>query len=80
MPRNLLEQLGQQQVPAPPPALRSEVRERMNNTLSALHLVDFAIRGVPFAVLHFAQAFGGLVAYTLTGTYEPRVRDDARRD
>ena len=80
MPQNLLEQLGQQQVPAPPVKLRRELRERMNTTLIALHLADFVLRGLPFAVMHFAQALGGLLAYTLTGTYEPRVRNDARRD
>ena len=80
MPRNLLEQLGQRHVPAPPARLRQEVRLRMNTTLVTLHLADLALRGLPFAVAHFAQAVGGLLMFTLTGKYEPRVSDDARRD
>lgn len=78
MPPNLLEQLGQQPVPGPPQRLRGEVRERVNSTLIVLQITDLAVRGLPFVLLHFAQALGGLLAYTLTGTYEPRVRDDAR--
>ena len=77
---NLLEQLREQHVPAPPPQLRQEVRSRMNTTLLALHFTDLLLRGVPFALLHFGQAFAGAVAYTLTGTYEPKTRDDARLD
>ncbi len=78
MPPNLLEQLGQQPIPAPPQRLRGEVRERVNSTLLTLQVTDLAVRGVPFALSHFAQALGGLLAFTLTGTYEPRARDDAR--
>ena len=77
---NLLEQLGQQHVPAPPTRLKHEVRLRMNTALVALQLADFALRALPYALLHFAQAVGGMLLYTLTGTYEPRVRVDARRD
>jgi hypothetical protein len=80
MPLNLLEQLGEQRIPAPPVKLHTEVRQRMNNTLLTTHVLDFALRGVPFALWHFAQAVGGLLALTLTGTYEPHVREDARRD
>lgn len=77
---NLLEQLREQHVPAPPPQLRQEVRSRMNTTLLALHVADLLLRGLPLALFHFGQAVAGLAAYTLTGTYEPKARDDARLD
>lgn len=80
MPTNLLEQLGQRQVPAPPAKLRREVRERVNTTLIVVHVAEFALQAVPLALLHFARAVVGLVLFTLTGTYEPRVREDARND
>jgi hypothetical protein len=77
---NLLEQLGQRQVPATPPRLKLEVRQRVNTALIALQLAEFILRAMPFALLHFAKAVAGLILYTLTGTYEPRVKDDARVD
>ena len=80
MPTNLLEQLSQGQVPAPPAKLRRDVRERVNTTLVALHVVEFVVQAVPLALAHFAKAFVGLVLFSLTGTYEPRVREDARND
>lgn len=79
MPPNLFEQLGQEPIPAPPKRLRGEVRQRVNSTLLVLQITDLVVRGLPFVLVHFAQALGGLLAFTLTGTYEPRVRDDARK-
>ena len=77
---NVLEQLNQKRIPAPPQRLKLEVRQRVNTALIALQHADFVLRALPFALLHFAQAVGGLMLYTLTGTYEPRVRDDSRLD
>lgn len=80
MPENLLEQLGKKDVPRPPLRLRREVDQRVNNGLLALQFVDLALRGLPYAMLHFAKAVGGMILFTLTGSYEPRYQDDARRD
>lgn len=80
MPQNLLEQLGKQQIPAPPPKLRREVHDRVNTTLVTLQIFDIVLRGLPYAMFHFAQAVAGLILLTFTGTYEPRNKDDARRD
>lgn len=80
MSPNLLEQLAQQQVPAPPVKLRRNVQDRMNATLFALQIVDVALRVLPFALMHLAQAVAGLLCYTLTGDYEPRARTDTQRD
>jgi hypothetical protein len=79
MPPNLLDQLRQDPIPAPPKRLRGGVRERVNSTLTVLQVTDLVVRGLPFVLTHLAQALGGFLAYTLTGTYEPRVRDDARK-
>jgi hypothetical protein len=80
MPANLLEQLGEQEVPQAPPRLRQSVRERMNATLLFLQLIDLALRGLPHLLWNFGKAVAGLLALTLTGDYEPRIRNDARRD
>ena len=80
MALNLLDQLSQQDIPQPPVRLRQQVRERMNVTLLVLQLADLALRGMPYVMLHFAKAVVGLVLFSLSGTYEPRPRDDARRD
>ncbi len=77
---NLLDQLSRQDIPEPPPKLRQSVRSQMNSTLVLLQVLDLLLRGMPFALLHFAKAVAGLLLFTLTGTYEPRTRDDARRD
>jgi hypothetical protein len=80
MPQNLLEQLGEDHVPAPPPRLQTAVRERMNTSLMALYVADLLLRGLPWAMLQFGQALWGAVTYTMTGHYEPRPKDDARND
>lgn len=80
MAQNLLEQLGKQDIPAPPARLRHNVQERMNATLVMLQIIDLAMRGLPFALFHFAQAVAGMLRLTLTGNYEPHEHDDARRD
>ena len=80
MSANLLEQLGNHDVPRPPVKLRQQVRERVNHTLIVVQVLDLAFRGLPYVLWHFAQAVGGWLALTLTGTYEPRVKNDARRD
>lgn len=80
MPQNLLEQLGEDQVPAPPPRLQTAVRERMNSSLITLYFADLLLRCLPWAMLQFAQALWGAVTYTMTGNYDPRPKDDARND
>ncbi len=80
MSANLLEQLGNRDVPRPPVKLRQQVRERVNTTLIVVQVLDLSLRGLPYVLWHFAQAVGGWLALTLTGTYEPRVKNDARRD
>ena len=80
MPDNLLEQLRETKVPAPPPRLQSAVRERMNASLMALYVMDLLLRGLPWAVMHLAQALWGAVMLTISGDYEPRSQEDARGD
>lgn len=80
MPNNLLEQLGEQDVPRPPRNLRANVRERMNATLVFLQMLDLLLRGVPYCLWHFGAAVTGLIFMTLTGNHEPPPRQDARLD
>lgn len=76
---SLLDQLGQQPVPRAPQKLRQTVRERVNTSLVLVQLVDLAMRGLPYALLHFAKAVGGALLFTLSGQYQPKPHDDARQ-
>ena len=77
---NLLDQMRQQEVPRPPAQLRKQVRERMNASLLLLQLADLALRGLPYAMLEMGKAPRASLRFTLSGAYQPRPRDDARRD
>jgi hypothetical protein len=72
MANNLLDQLANVDVPPPPPPAEfdRQLHERVNRTLLVVQLIDFAVRALPWAVLHFANALRGLVSFTLTGHYQ----------
>jgi hypothetical protein len=70
MANNLLDQLANVDVPPPPVEFDRQLHERVNRTLLVVQLIDFAVRALPWALLHFASALRGLVSLTLTGHYE----------
>ena len=70
MATNLLERLAELEVPPPPVQFDTQLHERVNRSLVRAQLVDLLVRGFPWAMLHFARAVVGLIAYTLTGRYE----------
>ena len=70
MSLNLLEQLADLEVPPPPEQFDTQLHDRVNRSLVRAQLVDLMLRGFPWALLHFARAVVGLIAFTLTGRYE----------
>jgi hypothetical protein len=70
MASNLLEQLAEIEVPTLPAEFDRKVHRRLNHRLLLSHLADLAVRGLPFAFLHFLQALVGLVTFSLTGQHE----------
>ena len=68
---SILERLADWEVPPPPAQFDSQLHDRVNRSLVATQLVDLIVHGLPWALLHFARALVGLVAFTVTGRYEP---------
>ena len=79
---DLFEQLACPEVPPPPANFERRVHLRLNKYLAALHVVEFALRAVPYALGHFAKAVVGLARYTFTGRHSvdrsPRSIEDGR--
>ena len=71
MNEKLLERLAEWEVPPPPEHFDRELHHRVNDSLTALQIVDFAVRAIPYALLHFAQALAGAMRFTVTGRDDP---------
>ncbi len=67
MKRDVLKQLADTVIPPVPPEFDRSVHDRLNTVLIVEHLFDLLLRGVPFTVAHFAEAFGDLIATSLGG-------------
>ena len=80
MAPNLLEQLADLEVPPPPAQFDAQLHDRVNRSLLRAHLVDLALRGFPWALAHFGRAVIGLIAFTLTGRYEPNSKTKRRQN
>ncbi len=74
MASNLLEKLAELEVPPPPAHFDEQLHERVNRGLVVSHFVDLLLRGMPWAMLHFARALVGLIALTLTGRYDSKTK------
>jgi hypothetical protein len=79
MATNLFDQLAELEVPPPPAQFDKQLHERVNQSLVVSHLVDLAFKGLPWALLHFARAFVGFIAFTLTGRYETNSKNGRRK-
>ena len=67
MPDDFFHELAQLDVPAAPSDFDRALHQRLNRALVVLHLVDLAFRGLPWALVHFMQAVGGAMRYSLSG-------------
>ncbi len=75
---DLLEQLADLEVPPPPLHFDRQLHERVNRSLVISQAVDLLVSGLPWAMLHFARAVVGLIAFTLTGRYESKSKNKRR--
>jgi len=69
MPPQTLEELARHDVPPLPVDFEPLFHERLNHSLVALHVLDFLVRGLPYAFLHFGRAVLGLVIYSIAGKH-----------
>jgi hypothetical protein len=67
MATDLWEQLAESEVPAPPREFDRQFHERLNKALLAVQLSDLYLKGMFFAVGHFALAVLHLLTLTVTG-------------
>ena len=62
MSHDPLEQLAQLDVPPVPVALEKEIHQRLNSVLVVGHVMDFALRALPYAILQFLPAMAEAIA------------------
>ncbi len=72
MATDLWQQLATEEVPPPPVEFDNQLHQRVNKSLVSLQLVDLAVRAMPWAIVEFARAVLGLVAYSIAGRYPDR--------
>ena len=66
----LFDELGNTEVPPPPPQLTQQVHQRLNRALVVLHFVDLMLRALPWVAVRLVQPVIGLARYTLTGRFD----------
>jgi hypothetical protein len=69
MAEDFLEQLANLEVQAPPQGFDRQLHQRVNRSLAAQQLLDLVLGGLPWALLQFAYALAGLVAFSITGRF-----------
>lgn len=76
---DMLEQLAAAPVPPVPtaPHFTAGVRRKLHPRLLALHVLEFAVGGMAWSLLHLFTALVAAAHYTLTGSWPPP-RDAAR--
>jgi len=78
---DIFDKLAELDVPPPPANFNTEVHDRVNKSLLALHFADLLLCGLPWAMLHFAKAVVGLIVMTLTGKdYDDRNSPDGEKN
>lgn len=70
MPRDFLEELVEAPVPPLPDTFNRALHERLNRRLLAGHILDLALRGVGYCLMHFARALAGFFVLTVLGKFE----------
>lgn len=71
MPTDLFDRLAEVNVPppAPPTAFEHDLHDRVNQSLTAQHVVDLGIHALPAAAMEFVRAVMGLLVLTVTGNF-----------
>lgn len=77
MANNLLDQLGQSEVPPAPVEIRRDVHDRLNQWLLVAQTTELVIYAFGFAAAQFASAVLGLINFSVSGDYQlPRTDED----
>ncbi|MBX9789777.1 MAG: hypothetical protein K2Y37_12740 [Pirellulales bacterium] len=71
---DLLDRLGETEVPPVPTDFESQLHDRVNNGLLAAQMADFIVRAMPAVFVEFSKALLYLLAISLTGREPPRDR------
>jgi hypothetical protein len=79
MPRSVLDQLGEQQVPERPVAFRQRLHQRLNFRLLIVQVVEIAVCVLPYAFIYFLKTLVGAVGFSLTGRFPEKGENDADR-
>lgn len=66
---DLFERLAEQEVPPVPQTLSGGVHRRLNRALAVLHVVEFVLCALPYAMVHFGRAVWGLLVHSISGRY-----------
>lgn len=75
MTGDFLEQLAHLEVADVPPEFERQVHQRVNRWLLVQQLVEFVTGALPWALVRFLGAVGGVVAFSITGRFAgPRQR------
>lgn len=69
MSSDLFEQLAEQEVPPVPQTLSRGVHRRLNRALVVLHVVEFVLCALPYAMVQFGRAVWGLVVHSISGRF-----------
>lgn len=69
MANDLFAELAEVPVPPLPADFDSVVHRRVNRSLIAMHVLDFVVHGLPWAMLQFGKGVIGLMVFTLTGQH-----------
>lgn len=69
MSHDVFDRLAEWEVPPPPPGPKFErqLHDRLNRALVVLHVVELALRALPWAALQFGQSMLSACLTTLTG-------------
>ena len=76
MNNNLLEQLGEFEVPPLPNDFHGQIHRRLNDRLVITHLADLLLRGLPLAMLEFVRPVVSLMLFSLSGKMDNKLTDD----
>ncbi len=70
MVNDVFELLAESDIPPPPPSFDRQLHERVNRSLLLVQLMDLVFGALPWAAMHLARAFMGLVTLTVSGKFE----------
>jgi hypothetical protein len=72
MSSDLIERLADSPVPPLPAEFERGVHERLNRALVIGQMLEFALRAIPYACIHFAKAVAGWIVLSVSGNFPKR--------